>query len=467
MFKSRAVFCAVFAMAIMVSACGGGGTSTPAPAQVSNHDWRYLRGNQSATGEVVTPFAAKAGAFVESWATPAGGTSVGVRVGDVTGDGVNDLVVISSNAINVYDVAGNQVGTPIALPANSEGTCAILEDVDGDGANEILVGSANSANMQINIYKANGTLLKTLRRTGGFDSYMRPVAYLGNNKLLVSYTTGFALQPRGYAVWDISTATPTETWFYSTGPAIGTVSMGDSNADGVPDFVSVTSTPHNGATGNGINGTGTPTNDQTLAAIMLDINGTELLSATVGANTAGGAKSGAYNRLVDIDGNGVPEIVTTVSHYFAYPGDAQVQVLNLDGSIRHFVSVGVDASPTILIGDIDNNGQKEIVEAGSAANDIRVLDATLTPIATRTLPAGAGPWVASGALADIDGDGIKEILLPHGGTLRVLNGMTLVEKWNHVFAGATSLQAFAADLNGDNRAEVIVRTSDGVVHVLQ
>lgn len=365
--------------------------------------------------------------------------------------------------MKIFNSAGAQVGASITVPSTS--SYLILQDIDGDSVDEMLIGTTMTSALQINIYKANGTLVKTLSRTGGYDASMQPVAYLGNNRLAVAYTSGYSLQPRGYSVWNIAAATPSENWFYSTGPSIGSVSVADSNGDGVLDFLATMSTPHNGGTGSGINGTGTATNDQTLAAVIVDANGQELLSTTVGANTTGGAKGGSFNRLVDLNGDGVYEIVATVGHYFSYPGDAQVQVLNLNGTIRNQVSIGANAFPWVMIADLDGNGTKEIIVSNNTNRTITIYSSTLSVLATTTLTVGNLPFVNNSA-ADIDGDGIKEILVHDGAILRILNGKTLAQKSQITIGGSIS-NVWTVDLNNDNVAEIIATTTDGVVHVLR
>ena len=61
---------------------------------------------------------------------------------------------------------------------------------------------------------ADGTLRKTLERSGGYDSMGSPVAYLRNGRVAVIYNSGYSRKPRGYAVWDISGDIPIELWYY-------------------------------------------------------------------------------------------------------------------------------------------------------------------------------------------------------------------------------------------------------------
>ncbi|RMG92668.1 MAG: DUF5011 domain-containing protein, partial [Chloroflexi bacterium] len=424
-------------------------------------DWRYPRGNRQATGEDGFAYGLATGTFAEIFKVTAGNGSV-ARVGDVTGDGINDLIVASSNVLKVFGGNGIQIGRNVTLPAGSDPSSMILEDINGDSVNEILIGSRASATMRINIYKGDGTLLHTLTRTGGADSSMMPGTYLGKGRLAVVYNTGLAKQPRGYAVWDIPAST--ELWFYQMGPQTFTPSYADTNRDGVMEFVSGVFTPHNGATGNGIKGTGTPTNDRTLATVLLDENGVELLSQLLGANTVGGAKGAGYQKLVDLEGDGIYEIVAVVSHYApAYPGDAQIRVLNLDGTVRHQVSVGTSSSPYIVLADIDGDGIKEIINTNRSTRALQVYDNMLKKkvVTNVVIPGTSASAVSAG---DIDGDGVKELLVKSDTFIRVYNAVNLTEKWN-VDITVPVTDVWSADLNGDQKAEMIVTTNDGSIHV--
>ena len=430
-------------------------------AQTRNAGWRYPRGDLAATASDNTAYGIPANAFTESWTASQLNTIVYSTSGDIDGDGDLELVVVSGGEVRMYNADGTEAYPAISVPTTSN-TRMILDDVDGDGANEILTGTRSSSSLQVNIYKPDGTAVANLSRSGGSDSHMWPVSYLGSNRLLVAYNTGYARDPRGYSVWDISTQT--ELWYYDLGPCMGDLSVADVDADGDMDFVGSMFTCHNGASGSGIDGTGTTTTDGDLYTILVDENGEEQLVQMLGTETTGGANGGNIHTLVDLENDGTFEIVATVGHSAPYyPGDAQLRILNLDGTVRQQVSVGTNANPRFLVSDLDNNGSKEIVVWSNVDASLSIFDNHLNKLQSQT---GLGGTYFHGYVAsDVDGDGIKEILVRDNEMLKVFDSADLSEKLSFLFDNRIT-NVWTSDLDGNNTAEIVVTTSDGSIHIL-
>ncbi|MFZ8199279.1 FG-GAP-like repeat-containing protein [Alteromonas portus] len=423
--------------------------------------WRYPRGDLAATASDNTAYGIPANAFTESWAASQLNTIVYSTSGDIDGDGDLELVVVSGGEVRMYNADGTEAYPAISVP-NTSNMRMILDDVDGDGANEILTGTRSSSSLQVNIYKPDGTAVANLSRSGGSDSHMWPVSYLGSNRLLVAYNTGYARDPRGYSVWDISTQT--ELWYYDLGPCMGDLSVADVDADGDMDFVGSMFTCHNGASGSGIDGTGTTTTDGDLYTILVDENGEEQLVQMLGTETTGGANGGNIHTLVDLENDGTFEIVATVGHSAPYyPGDAQLRILNLDGTVRQQVSVGTNANPRFLVSDLDNNGSKEIVVWSNVDASLSIFDNHLNELQSQT---GLGGTYFHGYVAsDVDGDGTKEILVRDNEMLKVFDSADLSEKLSFLFDNRIT-NVWTSDLDGNNTAEIVVTTSDGILHIL-
>ena len=75
---------------------------------------------------------------------------------------------------------------------------------------------------------------------------------------------------------------------------------------------------------------------------------------------------------------------------------------------------------------------------------------------------------ASAAVADIDGDGELEIVLPYGcfGRLRAYDGLTGDEEWQVQLGPRAQNSPSIGDLDGDGTAEIVVGSYDGYVWVL-
>lgn len=380
--------------------------------------------------------------------------------GDVTGDGKQNLVVSTTTHLHVYDATGNKVGE-IETPRTNM-LRPILEDLDGDGVNEILVGSTKSSTMVIDVHSGDGTLLYSLTRTGGSDAYMQPSAYLGNNRLAVAYSAGYARDPRGYSVWNLETRT--EEFYYDIGPTMAPFSIAVPVDGGPRYFAGRIFTPHNGASGSGTDGTATTTTDGDLYLIVIDEFGNEVLTQMLGNELSGGGNGSSYQHLTDLDGDGTMEILATISRNNSYKGTAQVRVVNLDGTLRHSITLPeTNASLYMVVTDIEKDGTKDVVVMNWSTGVVRVLDPTLNTLRQST--AFTPDAVTLYSAADVDGDGVMELFIRENNDLVVLDGASLAEEKRFSFPSPVR-RAWACDLNGDASAEIVVTTTTDV-HVLQ
>jgi hypothetical protein len=155
----------------------------------------------------------------------------------------------------------------------------------------------------------------------------------------------------------------------------------------------------------------------------------------------------------DVNEDGNPEIVVSSS-------DGKIHILRGNGSeITWMQTGGTDiSSPTLS--DLDNNGDLEII-AGSKNGKVYAWHGDGSPV--NGWPAQAGPiWSLSPAVGDLDFDGLLEVVV--------------VTKNNEVYAfngDGTLLQGFPltpperkegsspalADLDGDGKLEIILGTS--------
>ena len=457
----------VFSLAFVLAGCGGsgggsggggsGGGSNPDPITHPSHPgWRYAYADLAATLSDTTDYRASAGVFEESWSTSIGDVSRGgyLRSGDVTGDGQLELVTVAGHTLRILNSAGQDVAPPVTL--DSVGYEPVLEDVDGDGVLDILVGTRDTADVKIHVYSGSGQHQRTIiGRLGGFDSMLRPLALLGQDQLLTAYNAGFALDHRGPARFSLEGERAKEDWHFAVGPNIGPggASIAQSAGQG-PIMALHLGTPHNGATGRGIDGGGTQTRDSMLYTVLLDSNGNELFLESMDH----GAKGRTNPVLVDLTGDGTLEVVTSLAHSSPhYPGDSQMRILRLDGSERARVSVGQSANQIFAVADLNGDGSHEIVVSNREDRVLRVFSPDLQLLRQRQ---DAGDAVL--AVADLDGDGVGDILVRADDVLRILDGLTLAEKWA-LNVGDTIRTAITTDLAGDGLAEVYILSQDGRV----
>lgn len=433
---------------------------------INDNNWRYPHKNMAKTAEDNNVYVLAKGQPIEQWVQDEKLHSI--RLGDVTGDGKINIVGLTAEGINIFDSAGNKQGGTISLHDNA--AFLILEDIDHDDTFEMLVGSKKPTNrLDLVAYKyAQGTY-KTLSRTGGYDfERMRPIAYLGDNRLVVQYSSEFSGEPRGYSLWDLNTAK--ELWYYDIGPIInGDVSVADINQDGLKEIVADVFSSHNGASGSGYNNNGTETTDGDLYSIVINENGEEVFTKILGADSSGenvygdaaGSNGRGYHNFVDMDGDGNVEIVSLVGHDpIYYQGTSQIKIADNFGNKIYQTAVGHNAfyGRSYIIADLDKDGDKEIVLNASQLNKFLVYDHELNLLASLD-NSDYFPMFAS----DIDGDGKKEIIAKNANKLYALSidGDTLNEKWS-LSLDSDIEDAFVSDINLDKKADLIVSTKNKV-----
>lgn len=110
-------------------------------------------------------------------------------VGDITGDGVPEIVCESYNSLYAMDNMGNVLpGFPFNLPSGVTNSYSspVLADVDGDGSREIIFGShADNGQGYVHILKNNGTVYPGWPKITGNWVYTPPaVGYINNDNIL-------------------------------------------------------------------------------------------------------------------------------------------------------------------------------------------------------------------------------------------------------------------------------------------
>jgi hypothetical protein len=185
----------------------------------------------------------------------------------------------------------------------------------------------------------------------------------------------------------------------------------------------------------------------------------EFVQANAPLNPVGVGTSLASVAVADVNGDGIPDII------IANKQDSTVSVLlgNGDGTFapRQTFSVGNDNAPTsVAVADVNGDGIPDIITANSGDNTVSVLlgngDGTFQP--QQTFPVGTGP--TSVAVADLNGDGRPDIITGNSGSgsVSVLpgngDGTFQPQQTFPVGTGLTSVAV--ADVNGDGKPDLIV-----------
>ncbi len=361
-----------------------------------------------------------------------------VLTGDVDGDGMLDIVTVSGSTLRIHDETGTLKRT-VSLPRDC--FLAMLEDADGDGVLDIFLGGSGSG-FAAYVYKGNGTHLKTFagQHAGGNDVSIRPIA-VSNGKVLVGYDAGYALTPRGFAAFDYETAE--ELWYYQVGPSHrGVHSVADMDGNGLLNLLMGSFTPHNRASGN-------DTTDSDMYVIVVDETGVRKITQKYTSPS----KGRATHVFADLTGDGNQEILGFKGHDPThYPGQSKIQAFGRDGTVLHTFDGPQNESWSYAVGDLDNNGQIEIVAAPVRSTDkVYVLDSSLNLIRQTNVEGRVQ------LLVDLNGDGFKEIvLLSSTGWITVLDRN--LNMLSTLRVGSVGGEVIASDVTGDGRIELLCRT---------
>jgi len=443
-----------YSAAITISAPGA--TNTPQTIAVtlkvlaSDPGWRYDRCDEA--GSAYNPYGSKlrsTGGFAEKWSAASDGEWTGLKCGDVDGDGRLEIVIALGGHIRVYQDNGAP-GTDLDLTGLWQWTYVdMLADVNEDGIDDIAVGGRPSRDAaQIRFYSGTGTLLKTLSRASTFstfDSYLAAKDILPNGDVIVMYDAIHNKEPRGVGRW--SYAAGIELWNYNVGPQTGRLSHRDIDGDGKMEITMFSVFGPNGGEGDGYNHNGTRTTDDQFWTIVVDEDGNEHF--TVGYGADGQSSGYLLNFFTDLDRNGTGEVLAVESHEASCPGTSQIHLLNSsNGSIIRTFNGAVNGIwEGIAFADLNNDGRDEVV-AGSNSGTIYVLDSILNVITSEPMSGSVC------AINDLDGDGLNEIVIADGATVRVVN-RNLAELWSHT-VGTNIGSVAVSDLDRNGRNEIIL-----------
>lgn len=336
----------------------------------------------------------------------------GIAVADLTGDGSLELVVgRNANQLHVYRFVPPSTlqtvwGTTAAFPQSGEVRTLAVEDLESDGQLEVIIGRASGGgDRQVNVYNANGT------QRAGFPARR-----------------------------------PGEEGF-GAGLFNENVTVADLNDDGFKEIIAPTDTHY---------------------ILAVDRNGNQLLT----------------NPMFDHIGNPGPTPWARVGVH-----------VDLAADLQGFANCGTQHRPNFAnsapaVGDLNGDGVREIVVPGDVYNcgvgdpegDLYHLPWILKMDRSRwtgsgfdwnVLPVaepGSGPVsqdfnliqnsVQNAVLADLDGDGFMEILIPsYDGRLHVWwLDKTEHGAWPYDVPGSGirfASEPAVADLDNDGQAEVI------------
>ena len=369
-------------------------------------------------------------------------------IGDVTGDGIADVIVCSEDDF-VRCFNGNSSGLADVLWENEAGSVysqndlTIIEDINNDGFEDVIVGLAWGVRAikafsgktgeilwvyDTHVYGDGGWVYQVFAgkdyTNDGINDVLAATGNDGNN-------TGpkriFCLDGlTGIPVWDANT----------NGPNFAVIGVDDFTNDGIPDVLAGAS------------------NNQETEGKAYGLDGFD--GSIVWTHTTLGSSVWAVEQLDDITNDGIADVIAGdfLGHYY---------LLNsVTGLVQN---AGSTLSSLILrferMDDVNNDGYADIAVAHSGTNAIMIDGQTgenlwTTPLADKC-------WNID-KIADVNGDGINDLI---AGTLfntnrfYFLNGVDGEVLFSQNYAEVIDAIAAIPDITGDGSMEMVVGGREG------
>ncbi|MGA7498558.1 MAG: VCBS repeat-containing protein, partial [Isosphaeraceae bacterium] len=388
-----------------------------------------------------------AGRFANPVTFPTASPARAIRVADLEGNGVPDVIILSANGVSVY--RGNGQGgflPPLTYDAGPDPTGLTIADINHDGKPDLLIGNS-FGDLLVLLGNGDGTF-QPYRTADQFVA----LAVLPNG----SPTPDFIYADQGLdrVVVNYGGGQKTVVGDKSTGLlSPGAVKLADLNGDGIPDLIVANSGSNNvliypglgnGQFGPAVNGGhGFFTGTNPVGITVADINGDgkpDLVIANKGSNDVSillnqsqgnsitftpGPRlkvgTGPVSTVVkDVTGDGIPDILVSNSQ--------SNNVMLLPGVGGGFFN---DQAPTIFpvgtapgplfVGNFD--GKPDILTVNSGSNDLTLISDFMGshPVTTTISSGGLDPVVA---FEFSSGSGFDNLVVANNGdgTFALLEG---------------------------------------------
>ena len=411
-------------------------------------------------------------------------TIFSLAIGDLNGDGISDLV--SSGGYVAYGEGGGRFAAPVNYPnATGAPNNVVLTDLRNDGRTDIVTGgyygvsvvlSDGNGRFRDGVWTSAADVLGC-GTTADFNGDGKPDLALGTAQgISILLGTGQAATP------------------FTAGATIPLALGGcpfsrDLNGDGIPDLLVLQATALIAYLGNG---DGTFTLKSTTAIpysgdlALGDFNhGGKLDFATDGNVLALGNGDGTFQTPTpimanpppsgfagiaagDINNDAWPDLVLTND---GYPVASNVYILlnNQQGGFTQVpANFGANTNAPILA-RLDDDGNMDLILTSGAGALIYLGDGMGGFTLQATLPPGSG--IAS-YIADVNGDGIPDVLVPGYNTVAVYvgKGHATYEGPRYVGTGPSSAGLLVENLHGQSPAaglpDIVSPDASGGVRVL-
>ena len=367
---------------------------------------------------------------------------------DVDGDGRQEVVTAGGwNSIQIYDVALGAIEWTITTPYDYRPVT--FADVTGDGRPELLWGDGQWGS----IHAVDLATHNELWSIPNPDHGVTRIAVGdtdGDGALEVVWGAGYTSS--GEDRLHVASVT-TRAIEWSSSEADGpyrALTTGDIDGDGVPEIVAFSTESRSGYD----DGIGFAWDGVTLERKWRSDSGLFQSYAWTGIwDTAVG----------DVDGDGKPEIVVGTDWLY----DGAMYVFDGATKVRERVTKYDSGSPLdhVVVDDLDSDGHAEVVtlngieHTGSPGVFVTATDGATGAVKWKT--AALAPVFSSATsleVAELDGDGARDVVAVAAGKLWIVNGATHAARPS---AATNYTVAATADLDGDGKSSIWAATSAG------
>ncbi len=369
-----------------------------------------------------------------------------VAVADLNGDGVLDAVRLGGNAVYVnLGKSPSGWNAHTLYPIGEAGTQVIVADVNGDGKPDIIVSGAggNTATDLGAVYlllnNGDGTFQPaTTLSAGPYPGSIAAADFNGDGKVDLAVTNAgnaevSILLGNGDGTFQAPVA-------YAVDQYPASMVVADFNGDGKPDIVTASS----------VNGT--------VSALLGNGDGTMRKAVT---STASGQFSLPFLAYADLNGDGKLDLAVA-----AYDRNKVTFLLGQgDGSFQFEREFAIGTGPASIALLPAANGYA-LVAADDLTQQVRMFIGVKGGLSGRVVHR-LGNQIAGVALADLNGDGIPDVIgadqggAGGGGVVVALGGATLDQPTTYAasLAGDSPAGVAVGDLNGDGKLDVVAASS--------
>ncbi|MBU6999379.1 MAG: CHAT domain-containing protein [Theionarchaea archaeon] len=362
---------------------------------------------------------------------------MGCAVGDVNGDGNNEIVVADGNTLLILDSGRRVLGEE---DAQEDILHIALMDADGDTVPDIFY-TVNDGRYTVyaldfadgNLTEFDFTAYFGVSTKEKMEAALAPVISYdidedGISEIIAVVNSGYTLHPRGILAFEYPSGNV--EWFYMSAASLVIDAFCDIDGDQTPDIIVGSHSCCNGcALGD--------RDDCHAYLAVLDLNGREVWCKEM-ASELQIVRAG----VDDIDGDGRSEIVGTVYHASHLHG--RLFVMDETGEILHDRMYDCSLSPAGIC-DFDGDGMKEIVVTDSNGN-INMYNHELELLKTNSMVLYQPSEIEG--ISDMDGDGNKEIVVKiWDKSVRILSS-DFEEKWNRKSSDSVVPRTLVTNVSG-------------------